>query len=109
LVQLWSDEFRETELTVCFETAFDVAIQQKTNRYTDLRDKATQNGYQANILPIEVGSRGMVHVQGCGNFSKKLNEVGLKEWRAFLVDLAQTAIAESHKIWCQRNWREQQN
>jgi len=79
---LWSDEVREInliKLTVCFETAFDKAIQRKTNRYIDLRYEATQNGYQANILPIEVGSRGMAHVQGCDNFAKKLNEVGRKE------------------------------
>ena len=105
---IWSDEAKEInliELTICFETAFDEAIRRKTNRYSEVREEAIRHGYQANILPIEVGSRGTVHTHGFDNFATKLDQVGKREWKTFLVNLAQTAIVESHKIWCQRNWR----
>ena len=39
---------------------------------------------------------------------QQLLECSRKQWEAFLVNVAQTAIQGSHKIWVTRNWTDSQ-
>ena len=96
------------ELTLCFETAFEAAVQRKTDKYLELIEEARNRGYRAEIMTTEVGSRGVVSVRGFKSLLKALTPVSKREFRTFLITLARTAIHESHKIWCTRNWRDQQ-
>ena len=49
------------ELTVCFESNFEDAAQRKTAKYMDLLQQVRDRGYKAQLLTLEVGSRGVPH------------------------------------------------
>ena len=49
------------ELTVCFESNFTEAAQRKTAKYMDLLQQARSSGYKAELLTLQVGSRGVPH------------------------------------------------
>ena len=91
------------ELAVCFETAFEAAIRRKTENYQELQEEAQNRGYRAVIMTVEVGSRGVVSVQGFKALFDVLTPVTKRDFRIFLITLARTTILESHKIWCMRN------
>ena len=38
------------ELTVCFETSFEAAIQRKTEKYLELREEGQNGGYRTEIM-----------------------------------------------------------
>ena len=46
------------ELTVCFESNFKDAALRKTAKYMDLLQQVRDKGYRAQLLTLEVGSRG---------------------------------------------------
>ena len=46
------------ELTIC--SGFADTSQRKQNRYADLAAQATKNGYHTEVLPVQVGSRGVI-------------------------------------------------
>ena len=116
-IVVWDDIARSIsliELTICFETNFEVARERKVSRYTDLVEEAEQCGYlveeaeqcgyKCELITVEVGSRGVVEVERMGHL-KSLMNVAKREWATFLVKVAETAMKESHKIWNVRNWR----
>ena len=49
------------ELTVPFELCVDSAVARKTKRYSELLGTYRDAGYKANLLTLEVGSRGFIH------------------------------------------------
>ena len=59
-------------------------------------------------MTIEVGSRGVVSVKGFKAILDTLTPVSKQDFQTFLITLVQTAILESHKLYCIRNWRDQQ-
>ena len=59
-------------------------------------------------MTVEVGSRGAISVQGFKALLDVLTPATKQDLRTFLITLARTAILESHKIKCMRNWRDQQ-
>ena len=66
-IVIWHKNPKEVnliELTVCFETAFEAAIQRKAEKYLELREDAWNRGYRAEIMMIEVGSQGVVSERG---------------------------------------------
>ena len=61
---VWSDTQQVmvlAELTVCFETNYVDASQRKTNKYQDLLETCTANGYTTTLV---MGSRGFANVAG---------------------------------------------
>ena len=58
------------ELTVCFESNFKEAALRKTAKYIDLVDQAKNNSYNATLLTLQVGSRG---VPDYNSFAKLAN------------------------------------
>ena len=61
-IVVWDDSTKEVylvELTVCFDTLFEEAIQRKESRYCDLVDSIRQEGYTAELITLEVGARGL--------------------------------------------------
>ena len=52
------------ELTVSFETNYADAQERKRTKYLSLKEDIQRRGYYATIVPIQVGSRGMVEVVG---------------------------------------------
>ena len=106
---IWQEDPKQAtllELTVCFETSFEEAAQRKMLKYLDLREEAQSRGYKAELMTIEVGSRGVVLTQGFKYLHNMLGTASKKEFKHFLIKVARTAIMESHKIWCTRNWKD---
>ena len=108
-IVIWSDSTKEltiVEPTVCFETSFNEAISRKTLKYIDLIEETHTKGYNAHILTLEVGNRGILNrdvFMSLGELLKTSRGV----FTNFLTALARTSISQSHKIWCLRNWTDQ--
>ena len=90
------------ELTVCFESNFKDAARRKTAKYMDLLQQARNSGYRAQLLTLEVGSRGVPHFDSFKKLSVTLSMTN-KELNSLLQSTARAAIAGSFKIWCSRN------
>ena len=106
---LWSDENRElalVELTVCFESGVEGARARKRDRYLDLKDAATDGGFKTTIILVQVGSRGVVDLEGLLEFKCLLDPIPCKIWKSFVGNISCTALIESLHIWCRRNWSE---
>ena len=72
---LWSDPQQFVvlaDLTVCFETNFEDSSQGKRSKYQDLLESCTANGYQTDLITLEVGSRGFLNLAGFNKLSKVL-------------------------------------
>ena len=48
------------ELTICFESGFEEAARRKITRYSELAADAHTRGYRTMIIPIQIGSRGVL-------------------------------------------------
>ena len=102
---VWSDTQRVTvlaELTVCFEMNFVDASQRKTNKYQDLLDTCTANGYNTKLVTLEVGSRGFINISGFQQLFK-LFALSKREQLNLFRAVGREAILQSHRIWTARN------
>ena len=61
------------ELTVCFETSFNEAAERKTIKYEDIKQRAESAGYNVVLLTLEVGSRGIINIEGFKHLKEELN------------------------------------
>ena len=60
--------------------------------------------YRATIVPVQVGSRGIVEVESFERLQPYLSMSHNKGWRSFLTDIARKVLEESQNIWAERNW-----
>lgn len=105
---VWSNTRQEVilfELTVCFESNFDNAQQRKREKYLDLMETIQRTHFRAQLVPLQVGSRGFLDLRGF-EVIQNLCTCQKKEWKKFLVDVSRAAILGSHHIWCTRNWKD---
>ena len=89
-IVIWHENPKEAtliELTVCFETAFEAAIRRKTEKYQELQEEAQNRGYRAEIMTVEVRSRGAISVQGFKALLDVLTPVTKRDFRTFLYAL----------------------
>ena len=93
------------ELTVPFELCFNAAVQRKMDRYAELRSSCQEAGYKADILTIEVGSRGFINTP---SFNALYEAFPAKQYQreALEQDVVCKCILESYRIWCKLNWKE---
>ena len=91
------------ELTICFESGYKEAAARKRSRYMDLQEEAQREGYHTQILPIQIGSRGVIPDNSLEVFRHSLKPMKQTTWQAFLNEIVITTIEESHRIWCDRN------
>lgn len=101
----WNDMARKVlfiELTICFETSFSNAEERKEAKYEDLVARAKSSGYNAQVISLEVGSRGLVRYNGFEKLKKEFN-IHKKDLSSSLINVSRRAIIESYKIWCRRN------
>ena len=49
---------------MCFKTNFEVAAQRKSAKYVDLVEQAQAWGYKAELITLQVGSRGVSDLPG---------------------------------------------
>ena len=90
------------ELTVCCESSFQAAKERKESKYLELVEEVENNGYNVDLITLEVGSRGFVHVAG---FLELKNSLAIqnKDIRSLLPAVAKAAIEGSYQIWTSRN------
>ena len=93
------------ELTVPYEMCTESAVERKRHRYHGLLEDCRANGYTANLLTVEVGSRGFLH---CRSFDSLYRFVPSRicEQEALEEEIIRICIQESYRVWCKRNWRE---
>ena len=74
----------------------------KEANYLDLVEDVKRSGYDAELIPVQVGSRGFVDIDG---FRPLQNYVGAskRRWRHMFTDVTTAAIKGSFKIWTARN------
>ena len=94
------------ELTVPFETCTDSAIRRKRHRYQDLLSDCKANGYSANLLTVEVGSRGFLHCNSFNSLYDLVPDGRRQDQEALETEIIQICTQESYPIWCKRNWKE---
>ena len=78
------------------------AHKQKLMKYEDVVEGARANGFNAECIAVEVGSRGLV-VDGELQKLKDALGASAKETTELAGDLPRTAILGSFRIWCSRN------
>ncbi|GFO09140.1 polyprotein [Plakobranchus ocellatus] len=91
------------ELTVPYESRMEEAHAFKEGKYLDLTKELKKDGYEAKIMPVEIGTRGFVGSSAYGLLSK-LSIGGNKRTKALRL-LAETAENSSRWIWSRRNER----
>ena len=82
------------ELTVCNEASYEAAQHRKTEKYLELASEVEANVFNAELITLGVGSRGLVCTKGfqhlCETFSG-----GKRRWRQLLQDVSSPAIRGS--------------
>jgi len=84
------------KLTVCFETGYEETHTWKTEQIAEMSFET--------LVTLEIGSRGYLSLPSFHKVKQQLLECSKKQWEAFLINIAQTTIRGSHKIWVTRNW-----
>ena len=86
------------ELTVPFELCVDSAVARKTERYSELLGTCRDVGYNANLLTLEVSSRGFIHTDSFDYQSFPATRAK--------QEMARTCLLQSFRFWCKHNWKE---
>ena len=90
------------ELTVSFETNFAEAAQRKQAKYVHLVEQAQAKGYTAQLVTLQVGSRGVPDLPGFEQLAHLLS-LSKDDMRHLLEGVSSTALSGSFQIWCSRN------
>ncbi len=102
---VWCDDKQTitlVELTVCFETSYEAAVERKEDRYRDLTSDAKRAGYSLTLITLEMGSRGLPNMVGFQKLRETL-KLRTPEFTKLLLDASKQAILGSYKVWCSRN------
>jgi len=101
----WDDQQKSLmliELTISYETNFDDAAERKEVKYEELITGARTSGYDAELITLEVGSRGVINPAGFKHLRQTLNICSTK-MSELLLCTCKRAIEGSYSIWCSRN------
>ncbi|GFN82205.1 reverse transcriptase [Plakobranchus ocellatus] len=91
------------ELIVLYKSRMEEAHAFKEGKYLDLTKQLKKDGYEAKVMPVEIGARGFVGSSAYGLLSK-LSICGNKKTKALRL-LPDTAENSSDWIWSRRNER----
>ena len=104
---IWSSSHKTcyiVELTVPWEAAVEEAYERKSLKYADLAAQIKQNGWQVDVLPVEVGCRGFV-AKSTTRLLSKMGVSGL-QFRKAVRALSQAAEHSSNWLWLKRKQTE---
>ena len=90
------------ELTISHESVMEQTRQVKQAKYQDLIDEVMRAGYRAQLITLEVGSRGLIVESKLMELKEALN-VSKSAIVQLGMTLSRCAILGSFKIWCTRN------
>ncbi|GFN87611.1 reverse transcriptase [Plakobranchus ocellatus] len=91
------------ELIVPYESRMEEAHAFKEGKYLDLTKELKKDGYEAKVMPVEIGARGFMGSSAYRLLSK-LSICGNKRTKALRL-LAETAENSYPWIWSRRNKR----
>ena len=66
------------------------------------RERVERKGYNVELITLEVGSRGLVCIDGFQQL-RDIVCIGKRKWRQLLQNVAIAAINGSYRIWTSRN------
>ena len=90
------------ELTVPLESNFGRAQERKQAKYHELLNDVKRNGFNVDLVTVEVGSRGFV----CPDGFNQLKDCILathKQIKDLMFQVFVAAITSSYSIWTSRN------
>ena len=92
------------ELTVPFETNIGKAHETKINRYSSLVTDITDNGYECNLIAVEIGSRGLIDTDNKNRLTRLLKQLktGTK-FPHFKGQVSKSALLSSYAIFNSRH------
>ena len=90
------------ELTVPFETNFRQAQERKQSKYYEIMEEAIANGFDVDLITLEVGSRGFVCPEGFTQLQDMLL-VSSRQMKQLMINVSVAAITGSYGIWTSRN------
>ena len=106
---IWSEDMSWIgiiELTVPFETGIEDAAERKSTKYGDIVKECSMVTRDAQLITIEVGSRGFIHLPSMVNFYSVLDKSTIKEQQELEVEIVKACLFQSYSIWAKRNWRD---
>ena len=86
-------------LTISYKTNFDDATERKELRYEELITRARASGYDAELITLEVGSRGVIYPAGFKHLRQTLN-ICSTDMSELLLCTYKRAIEGLYSIWC---------
>ena len=90
------------ELTISYETNFEVAAERKEEKYEELLTGACNAGYETELITLEVGSRGVINPAGFQYLKTTVN-ITTSEMSKLMFEVCKRTIEGSYSIWCSRN------
>ena len=90
------------ELTVPFESNFGKAQERKQVKYHGLVNDVKKNGFDVDLITIEVGSRGFVCPDGFDQLKDSII-ASSRQIKDLMLNVSMAAITGSYKIWTSRN------
>ena len=94
------------ESTIPFETTMADAAARKSDKYTELVRECSSVAKSAQLLTVEVGSRGFLNLASLQELYTILNKPPQKDCKALESDVTRASLRHSFEIWCKRNWKE---
>jgi hypothetical protein len=104
-IACWDDSKKVmtlVELTIPFETSFDGAVQRKELKYEELVVQARLKGYDAALVTLEVGSRGVPNMVGFVSLQHRF-ALTQRECHSLLTNAICKVVKGSFAIWTNRN------
>ena len=101
----WDDQQKSlmlAELTISYETNFEVAAERKEEKYEELLTGACNAGYETELITLEVGSRGVINPAGFQHLKTTVN-ITTSEMSKLTFEVCKRTIEGSYSIWCSRN------
>ena len=90
------------ELTIPFEMFLHEAHDRKEAKYYHLVEEAWEKGFQASLITLEVGCRGIPNLTGFQKLKDAL-KLPTKVFTELLQDATKATIEGSFSVWVNRN------
>ena len=90
------------ELTIPFEMFLHEAHERKEAKYYHLVEEAWEKGFQASLITLEVGCRGIPNLTGFQKLKDAL-KLPTKVFTELLQDAIKATIGGSFSVWVNRN------
>ena len=90
------------ELTVPFESNFGKAQERKQSKYHEIMHEVKSNGFDVDVITLEVGSRGFICPDGFSLLKDAILATNA-QIENLILHVSIAAISGSYDIWTSRN------